>query len=949
MWKGVPLLARVFVVLLLLLNLSCAGGSDSVFVDSDLPQIQQPNQPNSQPNDETTNTDDEQAPEVLAQLGLSWSDPETWGGTLPQAGDSVVIPEGMSVILDANPPALSGLTIHGELIFAEQDLQLTSHWIMVHGTLQIGREDTPYTHQALIRLTGTPDQNMMDMGSRGIMVMGGRLLLYGAVPEVPWTKINQHIQNGENELNLLENTQWQAGDQIVLAPTDFYGVSQTELLEISSSSGDQLNTTTPVNGFRWGLMQYATDSGMSLTPDGSVVAPDSEEEGITPLSLDERAEVGNLTRNIVIESIDDTFWQDQGFGAHIMIMNLASTVHVNGIEVRRAGQAGILGRYPFHWHILSYDEDGNEIGDATGHYVRGSTFHESANRCITIHGTNGVRVEDNICFDILGHGIFFEDAVERRNTVEGNLVLRVRNPSNENALKMHETNMQVGVETGSSCIWVSNPDNTVRGNMLADCEGFGLWMAFPESPVGANAHVPMRPNRLQLGDFDHNTTHSNQRRGVMLDNVEIDNEGRVDAIQYASTIDGQSINSTFDNVRRFTIRGMSLWKNGDGNFWNRVTWPTYKEFVSADAGGKFFAGSGTGGLITRSLVIGNSLNNFSPRPRPWMGPPTAFATYHSAFDMRDNVIMNFPHVPGQTSGAFATDDYYFRPVEKGHIRNPNNLMINLHPGFRSNAAVDENITNNFAQGYSYYVFAGALWDPYGLWGDPNTWNVYNELFFTHGANCSMIEPASQNAASCDGEYFGVDSFILDEGNLPWDDLMGIHVTRFDDNNPDLPIDTWEVTGAQPGWALWHMRHFAAHDNGTYLLDFPSSTTPSDVAMDIHNMHQASDTLVLAVRFSGAEEAQVYTSTYHHPIYMSEGHASSGSFAYKHNYTELTSRQAVLDSAGETYWQDHANNLVWVRVTLADLEQFPDPIDIQAFADPELSDEVLYNPLHLRIW
>lgn len=879
---------------------------------------------------------------------LLWSDPTTWGGSLPAAGEQVSIPAGTHILLDVNPPALAGLNVQGTLEFAEQDLNLTTDWILVQGLLQIGTETQPFIHRAILTLTGSPDQDAMGMGSsRGLVVMGGQLELHGTPPQIPWTKIQGHLLAGGSQLIASEDLEaagWRAGDTIVISPTDFYGVSQTESFTISSINGTQLNLNGVLQGFRWGLMQYVTSAGMSLNPDGSVTPPAPPEQGDTPLSLDERAEVGNLSRNIVIQGADDEYWLNQGFGAHVMVMDLNSVVHVNGLEVRRGGQSGRLGRYPFHWHRLSYDDGGNLLGDVSGHYVRSSSFHDSANRCITLHATNGVSLENNICFDIRGHGIFLEDAVERRNTITGNLVLRVRNPATAQALKLHELNNQSGLETGSSGIWASNPDNTVRNNTFADCEGFGLWMAFPAQPVGLSANVPIIPYRLTFGNFDYNTSHSNQGRGIMLDNAEVDNLGTVAAIQYASN-QGMNLAYPYDYLQNFVMHGMTVWKNGGGNFWNRVVWPTYSEWVSADSEGKYFAGSGALGLITRTLLVGESLNNFIPRPHPWMGPPTALATYHSTYDMRENIIVNFPIVEGLMSGAFATDDYYLRGVEKGHIRNDENLLIQSHPGHRSDAGIDEEIAFNFAGGFSYYVFAGALWDPHGIWGEAGYWNVYNRPFLTHGANCTLLEPSSENTASCDGTYLGVDAFVLDQLNMPWDDLMAIHVTRFADDNPDAVVDTWEVTGAQPGWALGHMRHFAAHARGHYLLDFPESPVPTDVSVDISNSHASSDYIVLAIRFLGTEEAQVYSSTYSYPHYFSDTHADSASFNIKHNYVELASRQAVLDSAGETYWQDHENNLVWVKVVAGGIEQFEAP---PLLGDPALSDQALYNKFHLRV-
>ena len=923
----------IAVVLFALIVTSCSGGG----------------------NGGTTTTPSETGTE---QSG-SWSDPVTWGGSLPEAGAAVTIPVGRTVVLDIDTPPLTGLTIHGSLIFANQDINLTSDWVMVHGALRIGSETIPYTDKAVITLTG--DNPAENSTTRGIMVSGGELELHGNAPETIHSKIDGHVQAGDSQINLLEANGWNEGDQIILAPTDYYGIAETEQFTLAAINGTELTLTDPVQNARWGLLQYVTSTGMALTPDGSVLAPAPIIEGDTPLQLDERAEVANLTRNIVIQGVDDALWQNDGFGAHLMIMDgINSVVHIDGVEFRRSGQAGVLARYPVHWHHASYDTSGNTLGDVNNHYLRNSSIHNSGNRCITIHATNGVQVQNNICFDILGHAIFFEDAVERRNVVENNVVMKVRNPTAGNALKLHDTNAEA-FDNGSSGIWATNPDNTVRNNVLVDAQGFGLWMAFQNEPTGSSALVSMRPNRLRFGNFDGNTMHSNRSRGAMFDRFAINDAGNTTEGQYFSTSDeGANTTYPFDNLRPFTIKGWKLWKNqGSGNFWNRVFWPAYEEFISADSEGKFFSGSGSRGIIRRSLLIGTSLNNANDA-RSY--PATAFATYHSAFDMRENVVVNFPAAAGLTSGVFASDDYYIRAIEKGHIRNPNNLFINSDPGFRSDAATDESMPFNFAQGFTTYVFSGAIWDPNGIWGVAGNWNVYNIPFLTHGANCTVFQNSGPGnhpgAASCDGTYYGIDQFVLDKGNAPADDSMAIHVTRFDDNNPDVVIDTWQVDGAAQGLALWHMRHFAAQPNGIYLLDFPGSTVPSDLATTIENMFGSTDTFVLGIRFSSSVEARVFISTYDYANYIQDGHAAANngnSWPSKHNYEMVDSRQEVIDSSGETYWQDSDNNIVWIKVglthaTLGDLVQIDsNPLGVDGV--PVGSNDVyyLYNQTHLRIW
>jgi len=863
-----------------------------------------------------------------------WSDPASWPAGVPVAGADVEIPAGTHIALDTDTAPLAGLTINGMLSFCRQDVSLTANWILLSGELHIGSELEPFTQQANITLTGSDiAENIMGMGTRGLLVMDGVLELHGNAPTIPWTKINAHAEANTTQLIMEQAVDWQVGDQIIVAPTDFYGVAQTEQHQIAALAGQTLELTTPLAAFRWGKLQYPTATGMSLSNESVVAPPAAPETGNTPLVLDERAEVGNLTRNIVIQAPDDTLWQQQGFGAHLMIMGQTAQTHIDGVEFHRVGQRHITGRYPYHSHRRSYAEDGSLLADVTGDYLRNASIHESANRCITIHATNGLTVQNNICYDIQGHGIFFEDAVERRNLVEGNLVMRVRNPAPDMALKLHELADYPGLPSGSSGLWVSNPDNTVRNNTAADAQGFGLWMAFPAHPVGLSSNVAMIPNRLLFGNFDGNTTHSNDHEGTMLDEPETDDLGNIASLQYWSTLDGQNCEYPCANLHRFSIARLSTWKNGLSGLWNRVAWPDYSEFVSADNQGRYFSGSGAEGNITRSLVIGSSLNNLTPRPhRFWGGAEVAFASYHSAFSMYDNIVINFPLiesnpiVSGGRSGVFDTSDYYIRAVDKGHVRNINNLIIDSHPGHRAYAD------------FPHYVLSGALWDPNGIWGPSNNWNVYDQPFFTHNAVCVPVEPAvSSGAASCDGQYYGVDSFVVNQANEPYDATMAIAVSRFDENNPVSVVGNWNVTngfGLQP---FPNKRHFAARHNGVYLLDFPESI-PEDVIFELQNMLSTDNTVVIGVRYSGAHTAQVAATTYNPNNvngYCNDQHC--------HSYTAVDSLAEVIASSGETFWQDTANNVVWAKVQGGLVDNYVAPEDLLPF-----SDESMYKPFKLRI-
>ena len=145
-----------------------------------------------------------------------WSNASTWqGGRLPQAGDHVQISASHSIILDTNTPELGSLLIGGELIFADQPVELAAGWIMVHGNsalLQIGTEAEPFQNHAVITLTGSnEDENIsgespLNSGTKFLMIMeGGQLELHGASRDkVSWTQLNAHADSGSTTISLAE-------------------------------------------------------------------------------------------------------------------------------------------------------------------------------------------------------------------------------------------------------------------------------------------------------------------------------------------------------------------------------------------------------------------------------------------------------------------------------------------------------------------------------------------------------------------------------------------------------------------------------------------------------------------------------------------------------------------------------------------------------------------------
>ncbi len=880
-----------------------------------------------------------------------WSNPNTWeSGQVPSAGDVVNIPFDKSILLDVDTEALGGLMIEGFLTFARSDLHLTSEWIMVSGgTLQIGTEGEPFLHKAIITLNDTDmDENIMGMGTRGLVVMdGGSLELHGAIPDVTITKINAHATNGSTSLELMENAGWESGDEIVIGPTDFYeagnGNAITRKLTLTqATSGNQVQFSEALNAHYWGLLQYITAGGLSLDPNSTLVDPPTPDTGErqTPRILDERAPIGHLTRNIVIEAPDDEVWNDSGFGAHTMIMP-SGIAHVEGVEFRRGGQRGRERRYPWHWHMLSYSGS-QTLDDATGQYLRHSSISHSKNRGIVIHGTNGVEVANNVVYDIEGHGIFTEDAIERRNVIDGNLVLHIRNQPAESALLLHEANR-------SSGFWISNPDNIITNNHAADCSAFGFWLTFPPRPLRLGATVLnefgeiMRPNRIALHTFDGNTAHSCPENGIILDVVEIDDAGTTQPLHYMATTTQEEWPAfpyyTTGRVR-FDLANYTVFKNRGNGIWDRAYASNNYGIVSADNCGRFFAGSGDDGLIERSLVVGTSFNHlmngtdrpdeadFSGGAGVSTSHPAAFATYHSTFEISHNIGVNFPIVDNQRSGFFATDDFYTIPVEKGTSRNVNNLMINSHPGVRLMAA------------RSWFALAGALLDQNGLWGPAGNWIVYDDAFLTHGYTPTAVAPGPESGGvSVGGNFYGILGFLKHDGSdpnaNPFNQFLEIHVDRYEATNLSTIVGSWNVPESFQGQLLGNMRHFAARpasDNAAYILRFPNASEPNgatDFRVSVNNLLETTDQLLLGVHFDGSITPEVFT-------WMNNQNAT------RETYTQVGSYEAVRTSDGGTWWQDTANNIVWAKIR-GGIWQW----QLGEWGDPEFND-LLYEQFEFVI-
>jgi hypothetical protein len=528
-----------------------------------------------------------------------WSDPASWPNRkVPAAGDKVEIASGKNVILDVSPPALGGLTINGKLTFADNaDVELTTEWVMLHGELTIGTEARPHTRKATITLVNNvKDEEMMGMGDRGIMLSGGTLNLHGDRKNT-WTRLSSTAAAGATSIQVLNASGWRVGDEIVLASTD-YDPRQAERRTISAISGNTITLDKKLDYMHFGKITF---------------------------DVDERGEVGLLTRNIKIQASPDA--ESSYEGGHIMAM-VTSKMYVSGVELNRMGQHMELARYPIHWHL---------VGDAKGQYIRNASIHDTYNRCVTVHGTNNLRIENNVTYNAVGHCFFLEDGIERGNQFVKNLAIQIKchptrkcvpnNLAPNGEVGDRQANRQVSMSAKDtllpsdntvSAYWITNPDNTFIDNVAAGSDENGFWFSLPEHPNGAFLDTDIAkntwPRATRLAGFKGNVAHSNYD-GLMLDrNINVENVFGLAGPSYMpkdnNTPSGKSVDALFENF--------TTYKNRNGGVWSRGERHVFRNLKSADNAIGFTSSTGSFGddiytsLVTDSLFVGETDNIGNP-------------------------------------------------------------------------------------------------------------------------------------------------------------------------------------------------------------------------------------------------------------------------------------------------------------------------------------------------
>ena len=480
--------------------------------------------------------------------------------------------------------------------------------------------------------------------------MGGTLNLHGDRTNT-WTKLASTANAGSTSIQVLNAAGWRVGDEIVLASTDF-DPRQAERRTIAAISGNTITLDRKLDYMHFGKITF---------------------------DVDERGEVGLLTRNIKLQASADA--EQSFFGGHVMAMG-TSKMYVSGVEFNRMGQNLTLARYPIHWHL---------IGDGKGQYIRNASIHDTYNRCVTVHGTNNLQVENNVTYNTVGHCFFLEDGIETGNQYIRNLAIQTKchtskpcvptnlaapeSPGGTNGQQSKDVLLPSDNTVAS--FWITNPDNVYRDNVAAGSDANGFWMSLPEHPNGKFEGTEISrntwPRNMRLREFKGNVAHSNYD-GFMFDrNIATNNTFGVTGNMHISRENPADPRSpTVEQV----FEDFTAYKNRNGGFWGRGEVRTIRNYKSADNAIGYTQASGLGGgasvgnpytsRVVDSLFVGETENIGNPRtdaekaagrslPKPEMPdfPIRGYEYYDARHDVVNTTFRNFEDNATRKTGALS--------------------------------------------------------------------------------------------------------------------------------------------------------------------------------------------------------------------------------------------------------------------------------------------------------
>lgn len=415
-----------------------------------------------------------------------------WSSYAATCGLTCVIPSGTRVLLDTSMDVTS-LTIQGELVWdtTKSNLVLSAGFAVCEdgGNFTLGTALSPMLFPATIYIKNNGASHV-GLGARSFgghtstPTRGSNVMIYGKPLAKTWTLLTATANVGATSIQVADASMgWSVGDRIAISPTT---------LPVTSAAGAGYAEAFDITSI----------SGSTITLSGSLT-----EKKLGDAVKRFQAEVINLSRNVKITG--DAFDVDNR-GLHTVLFGQGGTMTIAYTRVERAGQRGLTGKYPLHFH---------NVKNCNGKCVfRGNAVEDSHQRGIIIHATHRSLVTENVLFRVRGAGLYVEDGNEMENIVSYNVVLCHDGTQDRMNCRAPGTDNTQADDVQQSGAWVLSPSNDFIGNRLVN-QYNAFFMQTSAFPFGRGFSAQkVCAIHSQFGRFSKNVCHSNWRFGWYPDN-----------------------------------------------------------------------------------------------------------------------------------------------------------------------------------------------------------------------------------------------------------------------------------------------------------------------------------------------------------------------------------------------------------------------------------------------
>eukprot|EP01117_Protostelium_nocturnum_P002040 TRINITY_DN1268_c1_g1_i3.p1 TRINITY_DN1268_c1_g1~~TRINITY_DN1268_c1_g1_i3.p1 ORF type:complete len:1001 (-),score=270.46 TRINITY_DN1268_c1_g1_i3:38-3040(-) len=449
------------------------------------------------------------------------------------------------------------------------------------------------------------------------------------------------------------------------------------------------------------------------------------------------------------------------------MMRRGKRIELSGVEVTRMGQRGVLARYPVHFHNMRFAFDVKP-------FIKDSSIHDNFQRCLVVHESHGVTVQNNVAYNTTGHCYFLEDGGEHGNVFNSNIGILANSIAGANQL--------LPSDDRAAIFWITNPNNTWINNVAVEGT-HGFWFAMPQKPrnlgkIYWDSDPFMSPRRIPLGAFEGNVAHSNLQNGLHIDEMEAA-DGTTEIADYIPQLGpytdvypygGAYVEARFSKIIAY--------KNRDSAVWGK-TGLHFTECIFQDNSRGFMVNGKT--VLSYSHITGETDNVGNPislwgQPALARSYPSRWGTYgellegHSSYDNGGpqfsvgNVFENFVSTPARRAAALV-------PLQHGpFMLYPRNHFGHNLTFINSNRIYINYGNNDCEYGWNVLDADGSVTGiPGGAWIQSNEthfqregcewkveWNAYVCPLFGEGyVQFSLVSPTFPGAAGGAGTGYDI--------------------------------------------------------------------------------------------------------------------------------------------------------------------------------------------------